>query len=252
MWTVPLPDQDVKVNFGAGRAEMHVHDLAVEDYFTFPNASIPGDEVDAAVSFDVVWGGPVTRRVNVRDAANGFAGTFIENQATITWSARNEEGFVFVSDPGNFETSVPEGGPLAELGQERNGIFFPASSSGGQGNNARAAEPSSGTLLAAAGLPALASAAPGRTAVDAVFVGGVVDSSMAKETARLAPLPRQGGDAPAARPVDNGHALRPPTEPWQLPAGTKRSRVRDHVFADLADGRLADALGPDGSLARAV
>src|SRR5262245_29030971 len=107
MWTVALPDEDVKVNFGAGRAEMHVHDLPIEDYFTFPNSSIPGDEVDATVSFDVVWGGPVTRPfVTVRDAANGFSGTFVENQATITWSASNEEGFVFVSDPGNFSTSV--------------------------------------------------------------------------------------------------------------------------------------------------
>jgi hypothetical protein len=251
MWTVAIPDQDVKVNFAAGRAEMHVHDLAVEDYFTFPNSSIPGNEVDATVSFDVVWGGPVTRLVNVRDAANGFAGTFAENQATITWSASNEEGFVFVSDPGNFKTSVPEGGPFAELGHERNGIFFPAGPSGGHGNTARTAAPSSGTLLAAS-VPAPGSAAPGQTALDAALVRAVAGSSAPRETARQAPLPPRGGDAPAAEPVDSGHPLRPPAGPQDLSVGAKLPHVLDHVFADLAEGTLADPLGPDGLLTSKV
>jgi hypothetical protein len=128
-WTAEIPDSAVQVNFAAGRAEMHVHDLPIEDYFTFPNASIPGEEVDATVSFHVVWAAPVSRRYNVTDAANGFAGSFVENQATITWSASNEEGFTFVADPGSFATSVPEAGPIALLGHERNGAFFPGGSS---------------------------------------------------------------------------------------------------------------------------
>ncbi len=85
-----------------------------------------------------VWNGPVTRRVHVKDAANGFAGQFNENEATVTWSARSTSGFRFTSKPGNFATSIPEvpgvngvTAPLnffAQVGQERNGIFFPSGS----------------------------------------------------------------------------------------------------------------------------
>src|SRR5262249_34656015 len=120
-WTVPIPDSDVQVNFGAGKAEMHVHNLATDDYFFLPNSLDQGGllgEADATVSFDVVWSGPITRRVNVKDAANGFAGEFVQNQVTVSWSG-NELGFSFTANPGNFSTSVPAE-PFAELGQERN------------------------------------------------------------------------------------------------------------------------------------
>jgi hypothetical protein len=127
---------------------MHIHDLPVLDYFS-PEGT--GDLASlgptwqsgyfaATVSIDVVWSGPVTRRVNVKDAADGFAGTFAENQATVTWSAQSDSGFSFVSDVGSFATSVPETpgvngvtAPLnffAEVGHERNGAFFPAGSKG--------------------------------------------------------------------------------------------------------------------------
>src|SRR5262249_45756171 len=86
-------------------------------------------EAEAVVSFDVVWNGPVTRRVTVRDAANGFAGFFLEDQATINWSGSNELGFRFRANPGSFATSVPEGAPFAELGVEVNGRFFPSGAS---------------------------------------------------------------------------------------------------------------------------
>jgi hypothetical protein len=79
--------------------------------------------------------GRVTRRVNVQDAADGFAGIFNENQATVSWSVNSASGFSFTSNPGNFSTSVPETpgvngvtAPLnffAQVGLERNGIFFP-------------------------------------------------------------------------------------------------------------------------------
>src|SRR5262249_59316317 len=101
-----IANEDVRVsNLLAGRAEMHVHDLAVQDYFDIPNALAVGPSTNALVSFDVVWDG-VTRTVNVSDAANGFRGTFVENQATVTWSGMNELGFRFFWDPGTFSTSV--------------------------------------------------------------------------------------------------------------------------------------------------
>ena len=123
---------------------MHVHDLPMDDYFNLPNALADGPEVDASVSFDVVWSRPVTRRVNVRDGTNGdlFAGEFVEDQATVTWSGSNELGFSFTANPGDFSTSVP-GRAFAELGHERNGIFDPAVSTdgpeGGPNTNAAAA-----------------------------------------------------------------------------------------------------------------
>ena len=143
-WTAVIPDKDVQVQPGSGNAEMHVRDLPELDYFS-PQGT--GDLAslgptwqtgyfDSTVSFDVVWKGPVTRRVNVRDAANGFAGQFNENQAIVTWSAKSASGFGFVSNPGDFSTSVPETAgvngvtvPLnffAQVGHESNGVFFPS------------------------------------------------------------------------------------------------------------------------------
>jgi hypothetical protein len=103
---------------------MHVSNLQLEDYFTFPNGLADGHEVDATVSFNVVWGGPVTRRVEVEHGTNGnrFAGEFVEDHATVTWSGSNELGFRFRSNPGDFSTSAP-GRAFAEFGHERNGVF---------------------------------------------------------------------------------------------------------------------------------
>ena len=142
-WVAVIPDSDVQVNPLAGTARMHVRNLPELDYYS-PEGN--GDLAalgptwqtgyyNSTVSIDVVWKGPVTRLVNVRDAANGFAGIFAENQATVTWSVNSDSGFSFVSNPGNFSTSVPEvpgvNGvtvPLnffAQVGFERNGIFYP-------------------------------------------------------------------------------------------------------------------------------
>jgi hypothetical protein len=129
LWTAAVPDSDVTVNFGAGTAELNVQNLAAEDYFNLPNASIPGTEVDATVSLDVVWSGLISRRVSVKDATNGFTGDYVEenvgNAVTINWSASNSLGFSFTANPGNLSSSVAEAGPFAELGKERNGILFP-------------------------------------------------------------------------------------------------------------------------------
>jgi hypothetical protein len=152
-WTAVIPDSDVQVNPGAGRAEMHVRNLDVLDYASNGFAGIVsiGPQwqtayVPATVSFDVVWNGPVTRRVNIQDTANDFAGEFNENQATVTWSAKSSSGFSFTANPGNFSTSLPEvpgvngvTAPLnffAQVGHERSGIFFP-------GGGAAAAPPRS-------------------------------------------------------------------------------------------------------------
>jgi hypothetical protein len=57
-------------------------------------------------------------RVAAADEADGFAGVFLEDTATIEFSAE-QEGFTFVSDPA--ETTVTH---FAEIGEERDGVFF--------------------------------------------------------------------------------------------------------------------------------
>jgi hypothetical protein len=104
---------------------MEVNNLPLRDSTTIPHAlaSATATSDPATVSFEVVWNGPVTRRLNVRHGTNGnpFAGEFEENRATVTWSGRNTAtGFRFTSDRGNFATSVDA---FAELGRERNGTL---------------------------------------------------------------------------------------------------------------------------------
>src|SRR5260370_26393670 len=95
---------------------MHVRNLPQLDYYS-PQGT--GDLAslgptwqtgyfDSTVNIDVVWNRPVTRLVNVHDAANGFAGIFAENQATVRCSVTSASGFSFTSDPAHFSTSVPE------------------------------------------------------------------------------------------------------------------------------------------------
>jgi hypothetical protein len=104
----------VKVNFGSGSAALHVADAEVEDYGNVGNALIDGPSVEAVVSFDINWSG-VDARIKLRNTSTDFAGEFIRNSATLSWSAV-ESGFSFTSDP--LESH------FAEIGHERNGVFF--------------------------------------------------------------------------------------------------------------------------------
>jgi hypothetical protein len=128
-WTTAISDSDVAVQFAAGKAEMEVNNLPVRDYGTLANATGPNFQTafdPAQVSFEVVWSRPITRRVSVPDGTlgNHYAGEYVENQVTVTWSGKNlATGFSFTSNPGTFATSLHDGG-FAELGHERNGVFF--------------------------------------------------------------------------------------------------------------------------------
>jgi hypothetical protein len=129
-WTAAIPDRDVQVNPEAGRAELHVRNLALLDYPKVPVAIGPGWQtasVPATISFHVVWHGPVTRPVTVRDGTNGdhFAGRFAENQVTVNWSGRNASGFRFTGDPGDLSTTTIPGFAFSEVGRMRSGVFLP-------------------------------------------------------------------------------------------------------------------------------
>jgi hypothetical protein len=94
---------------------MHVADLAIGDYGNVVNALTGGSPIAAAsVSFDVDWSG-VDERVKIRNDSTDFAGEFVRNTATLEWSA-TQTGFSFTSDPAESH--------FAEIGHERNGVFF--------------------------------------------------------------------------------------------------------------------------------
>jgi hypothetical protein len=137
----------------AGTAEIHVNNLHLSDFFTIPNGIQKGAHDPATVSFDASWGGPITRRVSVQDTQFGFAGSFAEEHASVTWSGRNDTtGFSFRADRGNFATTTALGGtPFAEVGFERNGIFFRSDDADGHEAHDEAAP-----VRAVARLPAVA------------------------------------------------------------------------------------------------
>jgi hypothetical protein len=117
---VPLQAPDgVTVNLGAGKANMVATDLALEDYFTIPNALFRFEDpvsIPATCSFDISWNGPVTDRSPVSGPA-GSAGELVMCQATMQWSAQSASGFRFVSEPTGTKSV------FAQLGRVRNGVF---------------------------------------------------------------------------------------------------------------------------------
>ena len=100
---------------------MIVRDIAVSDFFTIPNSFLHGaiiPPVPATVSFAIHWGG-AGNKITLRDPANGFTGDFVENSASIAWSATSA-GLLYQSGAEDTSVSV-----FAEVGHERNGVFFP-------------------------------------------------------------------------------------------------------------------------------
>jgi hypothetical protein len=113
-WTVRLDRGAVRVNLHEGTAALHVDDLDIEDYGNVVNALQDGPSVEATVSFDVNWsGGHEPLKISNHDLR--FRGQYVRNSATLVWSAA-EPGFSFQSDP------LASG--FAEIGHERNGVFF--------------------------------------------------------------------------------------------------------------------------------
>lgn len=96
---------------------MDFRNLETRDFHNIVNTLNRGPSVPADVSFHMRWSG-VTARVKVRDETNQFVGNYIEDTATVSWSS-HQEGFKFVSDPASTSTTL-----FAEIGRERNGVFF--------------------------------------------------------------------------------------------------------------------------------
>jgi hypothetical protein len=122
-WTIEIPGDGIQVNLGNGAASMEADDIPILDYGNLANALFGGGPAPTpgSVSFKVIWSG-VDERVKIRNddpVYGGFAGTFIRNTAQMEWTATVGD-FTFVSAP--LATSSSS---FAEIGQERNGVFFP-------------------------------------------------------------------------------------------------------------------------------
>jgi hypothetical protein len=243
-WTAVIPDSDVQVHPAAGTAEMHVRNLAEVNYYSpsgsagnisvGPNWQTAG--VDSTVSFDVVWNGPVTRRVNVRDATYGFAGTFNEvnnNNVTVRWSGSNALGFSFTSNVGNLTTStaLEPGFFFAQLAHERNGIFFPPGGSGGGGSGGSG----DGPLSPAIAVPAQQGGALAAPPVSAALVLRGTDRGGIGSYASTAPPSASDGGTPSpAR--QTAQAVGPAYAALVHPGRTEtRIDALDRFFVELAN-----------------
>jgi hypothetical protein len=142
-WIAAIPDSDLSVNLATGTAELKVQGLPEYDYNNFADSdqadwqydqspAHPHGFFNAMLNFDIVWNGPITETDHVKDTANGFAGTFYQNDATVTWSVSSNRPvgnghFTFASDAGSIATSNGTG--FVQLGTEQNGVFFPSGAS---------------------------------------------------------------------------------------------------------------------------
>ncbi len=95
-WVAQVPDSDLTVNPVTGTGELKVTGLPEYDYNGFldsdstdwqydQSAAHPHGFFNATLSFDIKWNGPVTETDQVKDTANGFAGTFYQDDATVSW-----------------------------------------------------------------------------------------------------------------------------------------------------------------------
>ena len=125
-WTEPVPSDNVRVHLD-GRsptASLRVHNIVTQDFGTIPNDLLHGPSVPAIFSFNVRWRG-LTERVQRRDPVNGYVlegyglEEGVENTVVMTCSASvPDTDFEFVSDAAGQQVL------FAEIGHERNGVFF--------------------------------------------------------------------------------------------------------------------------------
>jgi len=115
-WTTPIKRDSVRVHED-GSASLHLADQDVEDYGNVVNALKDGPSVPASVSLDASWStqSDDDLLVTIRNGKQRFRGRYVRNTATLVWSA-SESGFAFRSDP--------LASDFAEVGYERNGVFF--------------------------------------------------------------------------------------------------------------------------------
>lgn len=98
-------------------ASMQLLDQELEDYHDIVNALMDGPSVPATCSFQIEWSGQHSVQ-QIRDKDQRFEGTFVQDEATIAWSAETRT-FSFQSDPAASSTNE-----FSLLAREQNGVFF--------------------------------------------------------------------------------------------------------------------------------
>jgi hypothetical protein len=108
----------VDVNPGNGRALLSVKDMPIPDYHDLINAITGGPSVPGVASFHIEWSASKDRH-RFHDPASGFDANVVFNEARAAWKAKTAFAS-YVSDPAATSFSL-----FAEVGHERNGVFFP-------------------------------------------------------------------------------------------------------------------------------
>jgi hypothetical protein len=122
-----MPASAFHVDTATGQARFRARNVRVKDYHDIISA-VTGQgptPVPSHVSFDVRWHGHGERRT-IRDKTFGFEGRYVTGKATISFTASQDGGVIYKSDPaGQYNPTVNQAGagPPA-IGNERNGVFF--------------------------------------------------------------------------------------------------------------------------------
>jgi hypothetical protein len=121
-WTVPITPDAIESNLGTGTARFHMTNMAIPDFHDFANSigstKQPIPTTPASATFDVRWQAS-KQVIPLRDAASGYAGEFMDSQATMSWSVEQPaQHFQFATDDAGTNTV---GGVI---GRERNGVYF--------------------------------------------------------------------------------------------------------------------------------
>jgi hypothetical protein len=118
-WTEPICSDNVRVHLDRRNptASLRVHNIVTQDFDTIPNDLLHGPSVPAIFSFNVRWK-DLTERVHRRDdGVNRFVFEGVKSTAAMTCSVSvPDNNFEFVSDTAEVLS--------AEIGHERNGVFF--------------------------------------------------------------------------------------------------------------------------------
>jgi hypothetical protein len=122
-WTSCIDPHDFDVTPGTGRATMSVRDLAMPDYFNWPNAAVLGaleGTEPGVVSFHIEWAKSKDRRRFSHGAGtpDQWRATVVLNEARAEWEGETARAR-YVSDLLATSHSL-----FAEVGHERNGVFF--------------------------------------------------------------------------------------------------------------------------------
>jgi hypothetical protein len=117
-WVIPISCDSVEVHLGEATALISVEDIDLEDYHDVINALKDGPEVASTALFSLRWS-DILDLFELRDETHRFRGRFIQDTALVFWSAENEDGLVFTTDPGAPQTNL-----FWLIGHERNGVFF--------------------------------------------------------------------------------------------------------------------------------